>query len=839
MFILENLTKIYSTQNGNVAGIENFNLELPDKGLIFVMGESGSGKTTLMNVLAGLDEETSGKILFNDEVVTNYNEKQWDIFRNRYIGIVFQNFNLIDDMNVFDNLALPLKILKTDKNQISNEVERVLEYVGLSKYEKRKVYELSAGQKQRIAIARAIIKNPDIILADEVTGNLDPNNSKEIFDLLDKISKRCLVIAITHDKASAYQYGDRIITIADALLVSDEDNRKAKEISGLQYNIMLSDSVNHVEYCQKKQLGEFDIKSEILKSLKLNPNQKEVKYTLSIKMNEETDSKKDLFPWKSNHRIKNLSLTEVIKMAAGNLAKRKARLAMTSLLFLFTCTLLFMSIIIGNNDYIRSFSNYLKTKDLTNVGITRNAAYTDGLGNENETQLYKGKQFLKDVKSIVEQKDIIECMKDCDVGYTNLDGEAKFCTTNFIINNNSDFFKTLEIDGVLPVNADEIVLDYNTAEKLGISSDKLKQKVTVYEDSFIVTGILHSKIREEDTYSIFSDKLIQMKVEKEESLSLNATNLVQSKSTRNYVNTSARIGSVNWLTAKNNTFQLIYGEVPKNKNEFLISADLAEEIGWDGTDNFVTMYRLPDLYQKKYNGMYDDKINMYDYTGKQVNVVGIFQTELADDTKQADILMQDEMYLKLKADYYETLFSDEYFINIKDYEEYEIVKEFISAGYRVNAGVSMYIYIFIDVTAKLKKGLHVAVLISMIMTIIMMMSYIVYNIRDHARKIGILRAIGVGSKDIIRMFLVETSTISSMVVLFSVVLSSLLVRMVNAKINQITFTDTLHMLTINYFLIVILSGTIFIVSVILTMIPVMWLMHLKSIHLLNDNLEEN
>lgn len=838
MFKIENLSRIYHTKNDGIAGIQNFSMTLPDKGLVFVMGKSGSGKTTLMNVLAGLDDKTSGTVLLNDEIITDYSEKQWDHFRNKYMGIVFQSFNLIEDMNVYDNLALPLKILDTDSRVITQEVNRVLEYVSLSGYENRKIFELSAGQKQRIAIARAIIKSPDIILADEVTGNLDPNSSKQIFELLDKISKRCLVVIITHDKTAAYKYGDRIITIADGLLVSEEDNTKAKEIAVKKYHITLKDRVNQIEYNQDKQLDEFDIKSEILKSLEMNPNQTEINYSISFQLDNKEEAEDDGVLWKSNHNIKNLSFIEIMKLAVNNLTKRKTRLAITSILFLFTCTLFFITNIICNNDYIRSFSNYLEDKKITSMIPFRTETYIDNLKNEFETQVYKGKNFLQDISTVINKENIIKSLKEYDIGYTNAIGEEKFCITNFIINNNSEYFQNLEIEGRLPSRHNEILIDEKTADYFGITSNNLKETVTVYEDDFIVTGILYGTIQSDEYYSVLSQEFIQEKMRQEESIYFYANNLVLSASTRNYTSSATGIGAVSWIQAQGSSLKLIYGRLPSEKNEILISAELAEEAGWDGTDNFVTSYRLPDLYDEKYNNIYDDKMNMYDFMGKQVQVVGIYEGEQADETKNSNILIQDSVYKELKESYYELLYQDEYIINIDGYETYGTINALTDAGYKVNTDTSMYIYLFMDLTEKLGKGLNIAVLISMLMTIFMMMSYIVYNIRDHAKKIGILRAIGVGSKDITRMFLVETSAISCIAVSLSIGASALLVRIMNSKINQITRTVTLHMLTVNYSFILLLSVGIFIISVIMTMIPEIRFMHMKSIHLINDSLDE-
>lgn len=244
MLHIENLSKIYKTGKEEVTGIKDINIQLPDSGLMFIMGKSGSGKTTLMNVLTGLDDHTGGFVTFNGTVLTDYTEKQWDNFRNKSVGIVFQNINLMEDLSIRENLALPLKILDVEEAQIDAEVDRVLSYVGLDGYGERRVFELSAGEKQRIAIARAIIKRPNMIVADEITGNLDSANAEMIFQLLNQISKKILVIAISHDKFAAGKYGDQIIMMSKGEIISQYSNQNSKKISIKKCSVSLKSPEN-------------------------------------------------------------------------------------------------------------------------------------------------------------------------------------------------------------------------------------------------------------------------------------------------------------------------------------------------------------------------------------------------------------------------------------------------------------------------------------------------------------------------------------------------------------------------------------------------------------------
>ena len=220
MIELKNVTKIYKSKKGNsTKALNNVNLKFENKGMVFIVGKSGSGKSTLLNLLGGLDSATSGEILVNNQNINEFSASNYDAYRNTYIGFIFQEFNVLEQYNVYENIELSLKL--QGKNSSKLEIEDILKKLGLENLENRRINELSGGQKQRVAIARAIIKNPKIILADEPTGNLDKNSSEQIFNILKDISKDHLVIVVSHDNEAANIYADRIIKIEDGCVLTD------------------------------------------------------------------------------------------------------------------------------------------------------------------------------------------------------------------------------------------------------------------------------------------------------------------------------------------------------------------------------------------------------------------------------------------------------------------------------------------------------------------------------------------------------------------------------------------------------------------------------------------
>ena len=213
------LSKVYRSKNRKKChALKNISLTLPDTGLVFVLGKSGSGKSTLLNLIGGLDNLTRGKIEVDGNNLARFNEKDFCNYRNTHIGFIFQDYHLIDELTIYENIVLSLNLRRIEDK---DKVKSALEKVDLSGYEDRYPSELSGGERQRIAIARAIVKNPRVILADEPTGNLDTLTSKAILTLLKDLAKECLILIVSHNINDANKYADRIIELKAGVIVSD------------------------------------------------------------------------------------------------------------------------------------------------------------------------------------------------------------------------------------------------------------------------------------------------------------------------------------------------------------------------------------------------------------------------------------------------------------------------------------------------------------------------------------------------------------------------------------------------------------------------------------------
>ena len=238
MIKLENVCRYYKKGKIETKSLNGIDIEIKNKGLISILGPSGCGKTTLLNIIGGLDRATSGKIYINNKDSVNIKESEWDTYRNNTVGFIFQEFNLIEHLNIYDNVSLSLKLNAYKRKTIKSKVYEVLDKVGLKDKIYKKPNELSGGEKQRVAIARALINEPEIILADEPTGALDINTSKEIMSILKEISKTKIVLMVTHNNEIAEEYSDRIIKMKDGRIIDDitindtieESNKENKKV---------------------------------------------------------------------------------------------------------------------------------------------------------------------------------------------------------------------------------------------------------------------------------------------------------------------------------------------------------------------------------------------------------------------------------------------------------------------------------------------------------------------------------------------------------------------------------------------------------------------------------
>ena len=213
-----NLQKVFRTEEVQTLALNNVNIEVNEGEFVAIMGPSGCGKSTLLNILGLLDNPTAGEYYLNGTEVSKYTEAQRTSLRKGVIGFVFQSFNLIDELNVYENIELPLLYMGVPASERN---EQAMERMAISHRAKHFPQQLSGGQQQRVAIARAVVANPKLILADEPTGNLDSKNGKEVMDLLKELNKEgTTIVMVTHSQHDA-GFADRVINLFDGQVVAE------------------------------------------------------------------------------------------------------------------------------------------------------------------------------------------------------------------------------------------------------------------------------------------------------------------------------------------------------------------------------------------------------------------------------------------------------------------------------------------------------------------------------------------------------------------------------------------------------------------------------------------
>ncbi len=225
MIHVRDVRKVYLVGKEKVVAVEHVSLEVRRGEICCILGPSGSGKSTLLNLMAGLERPSRGSITLAGADVTGFSEKQWALFRQKNIGFIFQSYNLMPAMTAVENVALPLAFRGMDRRRREKIAARMLKAVGLGGRLRHRPTQMSGGQQQRVGIARAFVSRPEVVFADEPTGNLDSKTGRSVMELMVAMAKKYgeTLVVVTHDPEIA-KYADRVVTIRDGVVVSDAEN---------------------------------------------------------------------------------------------------------------------------------------------------------------------------------------------------------------------------------------------------------------------------------------------------------------------------------------------------------------------------------------------------------------------------------------------------------------------------------------------------------------------------------------------------------------------------------------------------------------------------------------
>jgi len=337
MLELKNITKIYKTGTFKQKALNNIDLKFRSNEFVAILGPSGSGKTTLLNIIGGLDRYTNGDLLIKGKSTKNFKDKDWDAYRNKSVGFVFQSYNLMPHIDILSNIEMGMTLSGKRKNVRRKKAIELLNKVGLKDHKNKKPNQLSGGQMQRVAIARALANNPEIILADEPTGALDTKTSKQIMELIKEVSKDKLVIMVTHNPEIAKAYADRIISMQDGKVIDDSnpvtDNELKEEYklkrTKMSFLTALSLSLNNILTKKgtlilslsngfQKQIDKFEKDTSDAMPIFISPMKMISNETIEEEMTSFTTQKDNLYPTDEKIKVKEDTKTSSFNYITGD-----------------------------------------------------------------------------------------------------------------------------------------------------------------------------------------------------------------------------------------------------------------------------------------------------------------------------------------------------------------------------------------------------------------------------------------------------------------------------------------------------------------------------------------
>lgn len=756
MIKIEKANKYFNKGKKNqIHVINNTTLEFGKTGLVALLGHSGSGKTTLLNSIGGLDKINKGKIYINGQKITRRTSHKVDKIRNLNIGYIFQDYKLLDNMTVFENIAITLKMIGIkDKNEIKKRVDYVLESVNMYRYRNRLASMLSGGERQRVGIARAIVKNPNIIIADEPTGNLDSKNSLEIMNIIKAISKDKLVILVTHEVELAKFYASRIIEIVDGKVEKDYENTEEKDLDYRLDNKIYLKDFEKIEEIKKDNInlniykenedslniqiviknGNIYIKSndkkvEVIDESSVvelvDDHYKKIDKTIFEQYNYNLDkiTDKSIKPkYSSIYSIPRSIVNGFKKILSYSVLKKILLIGffVSAMFVLYAISNIAGTLNTKDEDFISRNKNYLEVK-LPRLNVDQFLEYEQ---NENVNYILPGNSS---VSFAIKFDEYYQTSK--------LDGElaGSLSTVNMLS-------ETDITEGRLPKNEYEIVIDKMTVDKMinsnsGIShagiknaSQLLGKKVSIPNmKNFEIVGIVDLK-----SPSIYTKETIFNNILCNTNKSDNMTGIVidnseQEKSQENIVNYELKL----------DTITLKKGRLPENDYEVIVN--------------------ISNQYSMKLNKKIKTTIN-----GTELTVVGYYDSETNDNS-----YLVNENTAKYK------LITESQNLVIYPKDEEKVISEFdekynlfVENTYQNDKKAYLKEQSSSRKSAIIFAG--IILVISLVEIYLMMRSSFLSRIKE----VGILRAIGVKKSDIYKMFVGETIAITTSVSMLGIIFMS-------------------------------------------------------------------
>lgn len=728
MIKLVNVYKYFNRGKKNeVKAIDNTSLDLPDKGIVTLLGPSGCGKTTLLNSIGGLSRINKGSIYIDGERITKRSVNKIDKIRSLKIGYIFQNFNLLDDETVFDNVSLVLKIngLK-DKEEIKKRVNFCLESLGIYRYRNRYASMLSGGERQRVAIARAIVKDPEVIIADEPTGNLDSKNSIEVMNIIKSISRDRLVILVTHERELAKFYSDRIIEISDGKIVKDYENVDNHELDyRLDNKIYLKDMENY----SNKEVGSAKVEY-------YSDNTDKVSFKIVVKNDNiyiESDSLKKIEVINNSnielvdaHYEKiNKKVYEEFSFDFNKVKDNKFKEKYSSIYNVVTST----------KKGFRKVLNYSFVKKLLLIGFFTSSLFI----------MYSVSSIMSTFK--VDEKNFVSYNKDYVLlnkknmsvnefnNLNNVSNVEYVLPSDGKVQVNFKFYKFLQTSGILESMSGSLA-SYSKVDKV-INGVKTNGKKEIIIDKMVIDKFLSMSDAKNAGFNTY-DNFINEYVYLENNDMYKIVGISDTNSPSIYVNDSEFVNFIenslndNYMSEEESdklksyertSITLTKGSLPVNDYEVIVN------------ENMKDMYQLDKIIDKKVG---DNKLKVVGYY-KSVSENGLLVSE---NTIKNRLILTSDKFVISSSDKDSTINE----LKISKYNVVDTYKDSLS-NYKRSIEESNRNKIIYS---------SVIVIISLIEIYLIVRSSFLSRVKE----VGILRSIGVKRKDIYKMFMGEILSIT-------------------------------------------------------------------------------
>ena len=791
MIRIEKLNKYYNRHKKNqIHVINDTSLELPDKGLVALLGPSGCGKTTLLNAIGGLDKVNNGKIFIDDKKITTFNTYKKDKLRNLKIGYIFQDYKLIDNKSVYDNVAMVLRMIGIkDKSEVKKRVEYILERVGIYRYRYRPCGMLSGGERQRVGIARALVKNPDIILADEPTGNLDSKNTIEIMNIIKSISKDKLVILVTHEVELAKFYATRIIEVVDGKVEKDYQN---KNKDNLDYRIdnkfYLKDFKYHEE--NKDNNINIDMYSDTKEKLNLVIIFKNGNLYIKNKDNDKVeviDSSSNIELINDNYKQLDKSVYEKYSFDFDKIINNNIKLKYSSIFNIFT---------IFSNGF-KKVLDYSFVKKLLLIGfflsslfVTYSVSNLLGVATVNDKDFIKtNKNYLMLESKKVSVNDYNKYSEMDGINYVlpgdsnasfNIDTKGYYQTENVGLTIGGSIASTNMISkdnliyGRMPENEYEIVIDkmtYKRAENIkmvGLYDIERMLDTKVYLGNHILEYTIVG-ITDLESPSIYVDN----------SQFINIIDNSSSDSMFAYGNEKSNGGSVYDYQLYKDKISITKGRTPDNDYEVIVNENLK--------DNFKLDKYIDDL-----------KVN-----GEKLKVVGYYTS--SDDINSYFVNTNTNKYELINNSQNLVIYASDKAKTIKDFKELD--RKVIDV---YDADKKAYL-------KENKESMNASLIVAAIMLGISLVEIILMtrsSFLSRIKEVGIYRAIGVKKTDIYKMFMGEAFAITTLTSIPGVLFMGYCINV----ISDIKYVGQNYIM--NWGVILLCIAILYVFNIVISLIPV-------------------